>query len=87
MFFAVHEVEAWLLARPELFPPAVASKILGRVQHPETVNFDTPPAKLLNALYNQALKRDYNKVVFGSNFFPALAVCRGNKAKPTEMAI
>ena len=72
MFFAIHEVEAWLLARPELFPPTVVNKFPGRVQHPETVNFDTPPAKLLNALYNQALKRNYNKVVFGSNFFPAL---------------
>ena len=72
MFFAVHEVEAWLLSRPEIFPHIVASKFPGRVQHPETVNFDTPPAKLLDNLYNQVLKRGYNKVVFGSNFFQNL---------------
>jgi hypothetical protein len=74
MFFAVHEVEAWLLSRPELFrfPRAVANKFSARVQHPEAVNFDTPPAKLLDNLYNQACKRDYNKVVFGSNFFQSL---------------
>jgi len=72
MFFAVHEVEAWLLSRPDLFPRPVASKFPGKIQHPEEVNFDTPPAKLLENLYNQALKRDYNKVVFGSNFFRTL---------------
>lgn len=72
IFFAVHEVEAWLLSCPDLFPREIASKFPGRVQHPETINFDTPPAKLLDQLYNQYLKRDYNKVVFGSNLFRAL---------------
>ena len=72
MFFAVHEVEAWLLSRPELFPPLIASKFPGNIQHPETVNFNIPPAKLLDTLYNQVLKRDYNKVVFGSNLFQGL---------------
>jgi len=72
MFFAVHEVEAWLLSRPDLFPLDVANKFPGKVQHPEEVDFDLPPAKLLDQLYNHYLKRDYKKVVFGSNFFHAL---------------
>ena len=72
MFFAVHEVEAWLLSCPDLFPRTVASKFPGRVQYPEMVDFDTPPAKLLDNLYNQALKRDYNKVVFGYDLFQKL---------------
>jgi hypothetical protein len=72
MFFAVHEVEAWLLSRPDLFPKEIANKFPGRIEHPETVNFDTPPAKLLDNLYNHYLKRDYNKVVFGNNLFQNL---------------
>ena len=72
MFFAVHEVEAWLLSRSDMFPREIVNKFPGKVQHPETVNFDIPPAKLLDNLYNQYLKRDYNKVVLGSNFFRSL---------------
>ena len=72
MFFAVHEVEAWLLSNPRLFPNEVASRFPGTVQQPETVNFDEPPAKLLDRIYYQYLKRHYNKVVDGSNFFKSL---------------
>ncbi|MDD5371629.1 MAG: DUF4276 family protein [Anaerolineaceae bacterium] len=72
MFFAVHEVEAWLFSKPELFPKEIASKFPGKVQQPETINFDTPPAKLLDAIYYQSLKRHYNKVVNGSDFFKSL---------------
>ena len=72
MFFAVHEVEAWLLSQPDIFPKEVAKKFPGNVQKPETVNFNTPPAKLLDNLYNQALRRDYKKVVFGSELFKTL---------------
>jgi hypothetical protein len=72
MFFAVHEVEAWLLSKPDLFPKEVASKFPGKVQHPESVNFDAPPAKLLDGIYYQYLKRHYNKVVNGSDFFKSL---------------
>lgn len=72
MFFAVHELEAWLLSCPGLFPRAVASKFSGRIQNPETVNFDTPPARLLDNLYNQAFKRNYDKVIFGGDLFQKL---------------
>ena len=72
MYFAMHEVEAWLLSRPELFPHEIASKFPGTVEHPETVNFDTPPSKLLDRLYKQYLKRDYDKVTNGYDFFRKL---------------
>ena len=72
MYFAVHEVEAWLLAQPNLFRQEISTKLPGSVQQPETVNFDTPPSKLLGKLYSQHLKKDYNKVVFGYELFRML---------------
>ena len=69
MYFAMHEVEAWLLSQPNLFDTKIANGFPGRVQQPETVNFDTPPSKLLDNLYNQHLKKDYNKVVYGADLF------------------
>jgi hypothetical protein len=42
------------------------------IEHPETVNFDTPPSKLLDRLYKQHLKRDYDKVTNGCDFFRKL---------------
>lgn len=62
--FSVHEVEAWLLAYPERFPPEVRSQIMKR--KPEEVNFDEPPAKFIQRL----LGRKYKKTVFAKNVFP-----------------
>ncbi len=68
--FAIHEVEAWLLPQPDLFDSRVAKKLPGKT--PEEVNFNEPPAKLLDRLYNEALKRDYKKVVEGTKLFRSL---------------
>ena len=70
--FAVHEVEAWLLSQPEILPPPVMRKLPGKSAQPETVNFDEPPAKLLNKLYREALGKDYKKVVEGNKLFGKL---------------
>lgn len=70
--FAVHEVEAWLLSQPDLLPAQVRNKLPGKVERPESVNFDEPPAKLLNRLYNEALRKDYKKVVEGTKLFSKL---------------
>lgn len=70
-FFAVHEVEAWLLSQPEIFPFAV-QRAFKNIDHPETVNFDEPPAKLLERLYPLHVKRSYKKVVNGSELFGKL---------------
>jgi len=68
-FFAVHETEAWLLSEPAIFPAPVQSKFPAQVQQPETVNFDLPPAKLLNKLYNETSGRNYKKVTHGKALF------------------
>jgi hypothetical protein len=72
MFFAVHELEAWILSQPELLPPAVRTALPARVSQPESVNFDEPPSKLLDRLYNATLGKGYKKVVYGANIFAKL---------------
>lgn len=70
--FAVHETEAWLLSEPSLFPQPVRAALPGRCDRPETVNFDEPPAKLLERLYRDKLRRSYKKVTDGANLFGRL---------------
>jgi hypothetical protein len=62
--FAVHEVEAWLLAYPERFSSEVRPQIEKRP--PEQVNFHEPPAAFLKRL----LGRRYKKTVMAMNVFP-----------------
>ncbi len=62
--FAVHEVEAWLLAYPEQWPQAVRDQIKKRP--PEQVNFKEPPAKFLKRI----LGGRYKKTVSAKNLFP-----------------
>ncbi|MCJ7773652.1 MAG: DUF4276 family protein [Desulfobacterales bacterium] len=71
-FFAVHEVEAWLLSQPDLFPLKVNKAFPTKIQNPETVNFDDPPSKLLERLYFLHLSRSYKKVVNGKEIFGKL---------------
>ena len=52
-FFAVHEVEAWLLSDPDLLPPQVKRALPPKAKHPEKVNFDEPPKKLLQRPYRK----------------------------------
>lgn len=70
--FAVHELEAWLLAAPTLLPADVAKALPGKCEHPETVNFNEPPAQLLERLYRAKLKRSYRKLVDGADLFRQL---------------
>ncbi len=71
-FFSVHEVEAWLLSEPELFPAEVRNAFSGKITQPESVNFDEPPAKLLKRLYRDKLHNDYKKIVNGKDLFDRL---------------
>lgn len=71
-FFAVHEIEAWLLSDPEIFPQKVKSALPKKIEKPETVNFTDPPAKLLERLYLQYTTRSYKKVVHGRELFGKL---------------
>lgn len=71
-FFAVHEVEAWVLSQPALLPGKVRQRLPDKAERPETVNFDNPPAVLLNRLYTQATGRGYKKVAYGKSLFDRL---------------
>ncbi len=59
--FAVHETEAWLLAYPDEWPPAIRGPITERP--PEEMNFHEPPSKLLTRL----LGGEYKKIVRARN--------------------
>lgn len=72
LFTAVHETEAWLLSQPGNLPGDVARALPGKVQTPETVNFDQPPSKLLNQLYLDKTGRGYKKVAYGADLFGKL---------------
>jgi hypothetical protein len=71
-YFAVHDVEAWILSQPEVLPVAVRRKLPGKAAKPETVNFDEPPADLLNKLYEEATGRSYKKRTYGEALFREL---------------
>ena len=92
-FFAVHETEAWLLSQPGLFPAEIAKSLKGKVEKPEMVNTDEPPAKLLDRLYKVATGRGYKKVTEARNLFPRLdpdvayAKCPSLKALLDEMLV
>ncbi len=71
-YFAVHDVEAWILSQPEILPLAVRRKLPGKAAKPEIVNFDEPPAYLLNRLYEEATGRSYKKRTYGEELFRQL---------------
>jgi hypothetical protein len=71
-YFAVHECEAWLLSQPEGLPDDVKKGLPGRHAHPETVDFNEPPKKLLKRLYREKLRDTYKEVTHGSELFAAL---------------
>jgi len=60
-FFAVHETEAWLLSDPNLFPAEIKNALPKNPQCPEEINFNEPPAKLLERIYKQKTQRSYKK--------------------------
>jgi len=71
-FFAVHETEAWLLSQPSIFPVEVRGSLAAKAKQPETVNFDEPPATLLDRLYMSKFKRHYRKTEDGRDLFGKL---------------
>ena len=72
-YLAVHDTEAWLLAEPDNLPPAVRSALPGGCALPETVDFDEPPAYLLDRLYREGVGRPYRKVTDGADLFALLS--------------
>ncbi|MHB9145054.1 MAG: DUF4276 family protein [Symbiobacteriia bacterium] len=92
-FCAVHELEAWLLSDPTLFPMEIQKALPPSVAHPETVDFDRPPARLLAQLYREKLHSDYKKVTHGVTLFQRLdparpyATCPNFKSMLDEMLV
>jgi hypothetical protein len=72
MFVAVHEIEAWILSQPQLLPASIQNGLPGRSAQPESVNFNEPPAKLLDRLYRTHERSGYKKIVYGSKLFDRL---------------
>lgn len=72
MYFAVHEFEAWLLSRSDIFDPTVRNGVEKIGDRPETVDFNNSPAKRLDALYMGKLKRKYVKTLDGNGLFGRL---------------
>jgi hypothetical protein len=79
--FAVHETEAWLLSDPEIFPAAIRDRLENSANRPESVNFQQPPAKLLQRVY-RVNGREYKKVVDGSALFNRLDPNRAREKCP-----
>jgi hypothetical protein len=71
--FAMHETEGWILSEPSILPSPVSAALPRRCVQPETVNFDEPPAKLLERLYREKLRKGYKKVTDGANLFQSLS--------------
>ena len=71
-FFAVHEVEAWLLSDPNIFAADIRSRFNKSIQRPEEVDFDEPPSKVLNRIYKEKTGHRYLKVTHGQQLFKKL---------------
>jgi hypothetical protein len=72
-YFAVHEIEAWLLSDPSIFSQRDIQQAIQKMTiPPETVNFQQPPAKLLEELFQRSTKYGYKKVTYGKQLFSKL---------------
>jgi hypothetical protein len=71
-YFAVHELEAWLLSDPNIFPKEVRADITNLSHHPESVNMISPPKRRLDQIFDHRLRRGYNPRVDGAKFFRSL---------------
>lgn len=85
--FAIHELEAWLLAVPGNLPHAVSKALPGKAGRPETVNFDEPPAKLLSRLYREKEKRRFKKTTDTVNLFQRLSPEKVYESCPSFRAL
>lgn len=80
--FAVHETEAWFLAVPEILPDEVAKAIPPHARsHPERVDSDSPPAKLLERLYRERRKETYRKTTHTADLLTKLPTTPGAQAE------
>jgi hypothetical protein len=69
-YFAVHELEAWLLSDPQIFPNPVSKVLPSR--EPELINMQQPPKALLRNLYRTKTKGSYKEIINGTDLFGRL---------------
>jgi len=87
MVFAVHEVEAWFLSDPSLFPPKLRGVLAVKAKNPESVNFNNPPKALLKRLYREKMKCEYKQVTQGFEFFARLDPAAASSVCPQLQAM
>lgn len=71
-FFAVHELEAWLLSDTAIFPKEVQGAFPAKINQPEKVNSQEPPSALLGKLYQLKMRKPYKKPIDGAKLFAGL---------------
>ncbi|MEK7753490.1 MAG: DUF4276 family protein, partial [Acidobacteriota bacterium] len=70
-----------------LLPVPVRNGLPGRCERPETVNFNEPPAKLLDRLYSTHLHKGYKKLTYGKELFGRLDPERARQRCPRLAAM
>ncbi len=71
-FFAVHELEAWLLSDITIFPKELQDAFPVKISQPEAVNSHEPPSALLGRLYQSRMRKPYKKGTDGEKLFAKL---------------
>lgn len=70
-FFAMHDVESWLLSDPSLFSGPMRTTIT-KIKEPEKVNFTRPPSKVLAELFSHHRPYGYGKTTDGRDLLSRL---------------
>ncbi|HIA55134.1 MAG TPA: DUF4276 family protein [Candidatus Melainabacteria bacterium] len=71
-YHAVHELEAWLLSDPSIFPRSIQDAFGKNIGEPEKVNTNHPPKAYLRDLYTRKMGSTYKEVVHGTDLFAKL---------------
>ncbi|MHC1791600.1 DUF4276 family protein [Solidesulfovibrio sp.] len=85
--FAIHELEAWLLSDPDIFPAEVKKAVAKKNARPEALQGNDLPSKLLERLYLEKTKRDYKKRAHGAELFSKLDPDRAAAKCPALKAL
>ena len=86
-YFAVHELEAWLFSQPHSFPKEAIKDVEALSAKPEEVNFNAPPKRRLDGIYEHRLKRGYQPRVDGAKLFRTLVPTEARSKCPCFSAM
>lgn len=85
--FAIHELEAWLLSDPDIFPAEVKKALAKKSARPEALCGNDLPSGLLKRLYREKIDRDYKKRSHGAELFAKLDPDRAAAKCPALKAL